>query len=126
MKALYMQYQFPIMLALAGLMLGYIVILNLQVAHYKTKTDDLALEVKNWQFTYKTLAESAEKQNQAITDMAKIGKDMQELGDKLLKDVQQANAIRMPKINAATARLSPLIKTDCATAIANAKKELTE
>ena len=31
---------------LAALVIGYIVILNLQVAHYKNKTDELRIEVK--------------------------------------------------------------------------------
>lgn len=125
MKALYMQYQLPIMLGLAAFLLGYIFILNLQLAYQKNKADELRIEVKNWQFTYKTLAESAEKQNEVIKDMAKIGLDMQALGDKLLKDATLANGIRTPKINAATARLNAAIKVDCNAAIANAKKELT-
>ena len=119
-------YKLGIILVLASLLFGYIVVLNMQLAYQKNKADELRITVKNWQFTYNTLAESAEKQNNVIAEMAKIGEDMQQLGEKLLKDAQQANAIRAPKITAATIRLNPLFKTDCATAIANAKKELTE
>ena len=119
-------YKLYIIAGLIVLVTGYIVILNLQVAHYKNVANALRIEVKNWQLTYKTLAESAEKQNTVIKDMAKIGLDMQALGDKLLKDAALANGIRTPKINAASARLNAAIKVDCTSSIANAKKELTQ
>jgi methyl coenzyme M reductase subunit D len=103
----------------------YVGWLNMRVTHFKNKADELRIEVKNWQFSYKNLSEAAEKQNTAIKDMAKIGEDMRQLGQRLLKEAQQSNTIRQPKINAATARFNPLNKTDCASAITDAKKELT-
>lgn len=117
-------YKWPVIAGLIVFLIGYVFILNQEVAYYKNKADALRIEVKQWQFTYKNLATAAEKQNKAVTEMAKIGEDMHRLGEKLLKDAQQANTIRQPKINAATARLNALIKTDCASAIADAKREL--
>lgn len=126
MKTFFMQNQLAILLVVGGLLLGYIFVLNMEVAYHKNKADALRIEVKNWQFTYKTLAKASEKQNQAVADMAKIGTDMHRLGEKLLKDVQQANAIDTPKIIAAKMRLKPLIKTDCANTVAESKKELVQ
>lgn len=117
-------YKLSLFIGLVVLLTGYATLLNLQVAHYKNKTDALRIKVEQWQFTYKTLAEAAEKQNNVVTEMAKIGADMRTLGEKLLKDAQQANAIRQPKINAATIRLNAALHTDCDSAIADAKKEL--
>ena len=117
-------YKLSLFIGLVVLLTGYATLLNLQVTHYKNKTDALRIKVEQCQFSYKTLAEVAEKQNNAVTEMVKIGTDMQALGQKLLKDVQQANTIRQPKINAATIRLNAALHTDCASAIADAKKEL--
>lgn len=117
-------YKFWICVGVILAVFAYITFLNMRVTHFKNKADDLRIEVKNWQFSYKNLSEAAEKQNTAIKDMAKIGNDMRQLGQRLLKDAQQANAIRQTKINTATARFNPLNKSDCQSAIADAKKEL--
>jgi predicted negative regulator of RcsB-dependent stress response len=113
-----------IKLGAIALVVGYLIMLNLQVSHYKTKADDLRIEVKNWKFTYKTLADAANKQNEAIKSMQDTTVSLREAVSGALKAASLSTSIRQPKINAATARLNSLIKSDCVTEIENAKKEL--
>jgi hypothetical protein len=123
-KAFFGKYSLFIYLAIAAAIVSYILVLKIELSYKESKIIDLRANLTQWKIGFKVLSDSVDNQNKAVDELSKATAAIKLAAADALKAASKANSIRQPKINAATERLNALVKTDCITAIAEAKKEL--
>jgi hypothetical protein len=126
MKTLIEPYLIYLKLGAVIAVLLYIGFLYMSNSHLELKIKDYEAAEVLWKAENTRLATEVQNQNKAVEGIAKIGADMQLLGENLLKQVRLDNTIRQDKINSAAARIILDKTTDCETAITEAKKELVK
>lgn len=102
----------------------YVVYLFWKIENLQDDVKDLKSEKVLWIAENERLALAVVNQNKAVDGIAKVSQAMQQLGQDMLNQAKQGNAIRQTKINAASARIILDRPGDCETAISQAKREL--
>lgn len=113
-----------IKIGLVALALAYVTYLNIRINYLKS--DNIKLEAKNVVLVEanRNLQASVESQNHAIRVWLETAKNAQEAAQKALLLLKQHDAIRQPKINAATAHINLAKPDSCEASIETIKAEL--